>query len=121
MAVVALKTLVFVVEDRDVVLAVIPADKRLHYGRLASVLGASRSRIAHADPVTVRELGMQPGGVAPVRTRPDVRIVFDESVGQMGTVWCGSGVAEHSLQLSVVELLRIAGDATVGCIVAAGA
>lgn len=114
----ALKTLIFTVDQKGVVLAVFPADRRLSYGKLADALGVSRGQICRAPATTLEGLGVEPGGAAPIRTRSDMKIVFDESVKQMGTVWCGSGVKQTSLRISAPDLIRVAGDAIVACIVA---
>ncbi|MFF9163931.1 aminoacyl-tRNA deacylase [Streptomyces longwoodensis] len=106
----SVKTLVFTADDDRVFLVAFPGLARLGYGRLARAVGVPRSRLRPAGEEVLRSLGMEPGGVSPVCGAPGVTVVFDAAVPGMGTVYCGSGRADRSLEVAAADLLRLAGD-----------
>ncbi|MGW5637743.1 aminoacyl-tRNA deacylase [Streptomyces sp. NPDC003832] len=104
----SVKTLVFTADDQ-VFLVAFPGLARLGYGRLARAVGLPRSRLRPAGEEVLRGLGMEPGGVSPVCSAPGVTVVFDTAVTRMGTVYCGSGRADRSVEVGAADLLRLAG------------
>ncbi|MFE6334288.1 aminoacyl-tRNA deacylase [Streptomyces sp. NPDC057798] len=104
----SVKTLVFTADDQ-IFLVAFPGLGRLGYGRLARAVGVPRSRLRPAGEDVLRSLGMEPGGVSPVCNAPGVTVVFDTAVTRMGTVYCGSGRADRSVEVEAADLLRLAG------------
>ncbi|MGW1365211.1 aminoacyl-tRNA deacylase [Streptomyces chartreusis] len=102
-----LKTLVFRTADDRFVLAALPVTGRVNYGRLARAAGVSRAMLRQAEPSELSLLGMEPGGASPVCDLPDVVIVFDASVTSMGTVYCGSGRADRTVQIEAAQLVEL--------------
>ncbi|WP_372409837.1 YbaK/EbsC family protein [Streptomyces luteireticuli] len=109
----SLKTVAFTVGLDRLVLAVVPGPARIRYGRLASVLGVSRSALKSADEVALQRLNMERGGVGPVCDAPDVTVVFDAMVPQMGTVLCGSGQPHCTVEAKASDIVRIPSNAMV--------
>jgi Cys-tRNA(Pro)/Cys-tRNA(Cys) deacylase len=101
-----LKTMVFHT-GQTFVLAALPIQRRVHYGRLAKAVGVPRASLRQAEPQELRQLAMEPGGASPVCGREGVLVVFDESVREMDRVYCGSGLATQSVEVSARDLLRL--------------
>ena len=99
------KTLAFCLPDDRLVLAAIPGPARLRYGNLARVLGVPRSALRPAAPERLAALGMEPGGVGPVCDDPGVQLVLDS--GLTGSLFCGSGLPEVSVELRAADLARV--------------
>lgn len=106
------KTLAFCLPDDRVVLAAIPGPARLRYGNLARVLGVPRSALRPAAPDRLAALGMEPGGVGPVCDDPAVQLVLDSRLS--GTLFCGSGLPEVSVELLASDLARVSPTALFG-------
>jgi len=51
---------------------------------------------------------------------PGVTVVFDSAVPAMGRVFCGSGRADHTLEVDAADLVRVAPNAVVADIAAMG-
>ncbi|MGH7125438.1 MAG: aminoacyl-tRNA deacylase [Stellaceae bacterium] len=86
---------------------------RADYKKIADALGVRRADLRAADPADVEaELGMQLGGVVPLPINGAV-VLIDQAVASLGTVYCGSGRNEVTLELKAQDLLRTA-DGRVG-------
>jgi Cys-tRNA(Pro)/Cys-tRNA(Cys) deacylase len=102
-----LKTMDFRANE-TMILVALPVHGRVNYGRLARATGISRGRIRQAGPDDLRLLGMEVGGASPVCDRDGVITVFDDSVPQMGTVFCGSGRCDQTVEIEASALVDIA-------------
>ncbi|QMU70353.1 aminoacyl-tRNA deacylase [Streptacidiphilus sp. P02-A3a] len=100
-----LKTMVFRT-GQTFILAALPMQRRVHYGRLAKAAGVPRASLRQAEPEELRQLAMEPGGASPVCGRDGVLVVFDSAVLDMDRVYCGSGRADQSIEIDAGELLR---------------
>ena len=106
------KTLAFGLPDDRLVLAAIPGPARLRYGNLVRLLGVPRSALRPAAEGRLAALGMEPGGVGPVCDDPAVQLVLDFRL--TGTVYCGSGLPEVSVEVLASDLVRVSPTALVG-------
>lgn len=104
----SVKVMVFTTDEQQVVLAAFPGQARLRYGQLAAALGVRRKALTPAGTDVLRRMGMEPGGVSPVCADPDVTVVLDSAVPGMGRVFCGSGRADHTLEVAAADLVRLA-------------
>lgn len=109
----SLKTVAFSVGPDRLVLAAVPGPARIRYGRLASVLGVPRSALKSADEAALQKLNMERGGVGPICDAPDVTVVFDAAVPEMGTVLCGSGQPHCTVGAKAADIVRIPLNAVV--------
>ncbi|QDQ12817.1 YbaK/EbsC family protein [Streptomyces spectabilis] len=103
----SLKTVAFTVGPERLVLAAVPGPARIRYGRLASVLGVPRSALKPADEAALQRLDMERGGVGPICDDPGVTVVFDATVPQMGSVLCGSGRSDCTVEAKATDIVRI--------------
>jgi prolyl-tRNA editing enzyme YbaK/EbsC (Cys-tRNA(Pro) deacylase) len=51
---------------------------------------------------------MMPGGVVPLPIH-GASVVFDQRVMELGTIYCGSGRTDATLEILAADLVRIAG------------
>ncbi|MFI1705136.1 aminoacyl-tRNA deacylase [Streptomyces griseoruber] len=123
------KTLAFVTPEDLLLLAVLPGHARLRYGALARAAGIRRSDLSPADAGRLARAGMQPGGVCPVSADRAAVVVFDETVGGLGRVHCGSGSGSGSgrrdsgIEIEAAELMAAvpgAATASIGSLPADG-
>jgi Cys-tRNA(Pro)/Cys-tRNA(Cys) deacylase len=85
------------------------ADTRADYKKIADALGVRRADLKAADAeALVRDLHMEPGGVAPLPIN-GARVVFDRQVLDINTVFCGTGRTDATLEIAGNDLFRIAG------------
>lgn len=101
-----LKTMVFRAGAATILVA-LPAHGRVHYGKLARAVGVPRGMLRRAEPDDLARIGMMPGGASPVCDADGVIIVFDVSVLEMGTVYCGSGRADQTVQVEAKALIDL--------------
>lgn len=103
-----LKTLVFKIGDARWALAVLLGSQKLSYKGLADVLGIRRSDLVRATPSEVEGvLGAQVGGIAPYSEKNFVEVVFDSGVSSLGTVYCGVGRNDKTLEINASDLIYI--------------
>ncbi len=103
-----LKTVVFKVKDSFRVLAAVRCQDRIEYPKLAAALNVNRRQINSLSPEEIQaELGYEVGGVGPIPVRSDVRAIFDSSLRNAGTIYCGSGRNTLTLELEFTDLLRV--------------
>ena len=105
-----LKTVVFQIKSSFWILAAVPCHERIDYRKLAAALGVNRRQLRSLSPEEVEaELGFQVGGVGPIPWREDMKAVFDSSLLNSGTVYCGSGRNTVTLKLRFEDLLSLTG------------
>ncbi|NJP89877.1 hypothetical protein HCN51_10540 [Nonomuraea sp. FMUSA5-5] len=102
-----LKTMVFRTVDGTFVLAALPVTGRVGYARLARAAGVRRDQLRQAAPEELRLLGVEPGSASPVSDADGVVIVFDASVPGMGTVYCGSGRPDRTIEIDADVLIEV--------------
>lgn len=103
-----LKTVVFRIKGADWILAAVNGHDRIHYKKLADALDVKRTRLRSVSPDQVAsELGFEVGGVGPFPVRNDIRVVFDDSVQQLGSVFCGSGKNTRTVEMKGTDLIEI--------------
>ena len=100
------KSLVFECDGRAV-LVMVPGDRRADREKVATVVGATKARVAGADLVE-RATGYPPGGVAPFALRAVHRVLIDPRLLGGGTLWVGAGSERHMAELAAAELVRVA-------------
>ncbi|MGW1808563.1 YbaK/EbsC family protein [Streptomyces sp. NPDC002078] len=99
------KTLAFVTPEDRLLLAALPGHARLRYGPLARAAGLRRGDLSPAGAGRLARAGMRPGGVCPVSSDGAALVVFDEAVGGLGRVHCGSGRADRSIEIEARALV----------------
>lgn len=102
------KTLVFRV-DQSWVLAAVRAKDRVDYRKLADACGVSRSAISAPSSQEIEAaLGVEVGGVPPLRLNDQVRVIFDQNVLGSEVVYCGAAKLGKTLEIRAEDLLNLA-------------
>jgi Cys-tRNA(Pro)/Cys-tRNA(Cys) deacylase len=103
------KSLAFQFAPGSHVIVGMRASDRVDYKKVADAVGVRRSdlRMADADEVS-RVLDMQPGGITPLPVS-GATVLLDRAVADLGTIFCGTGRNDTTLQISSVDLIRVAG------------
>lgn len=108
-----LKTIAFRVKNGPWVLAAIQGAERVDYKKLAAHLGVSRDKLVRLTPEqVVSELGYPIGAVAPFPTKTQTKVVFDSGTLSLGSVFCGTGRNDRTLEIETHDLLRISNGST---------
>lgn len=105
-----LKTVAFRVKDGRYLLAGLRGHDRIDYRQLAAYCGVNRRAVESMSPEAVEAvLGFEVGGVGPFALQPQVIVLLDEQLAEMGTVYCGSGRNTATLAINIADLLRVCG------------
>jgi len=105
-----LKTVAFRVKDGRFILAGLRGHDRIDYRQLAAYCSVNRRAVASMSPEAVEaELGFEVGGVGPFSLQPEVIVLLDAQLAEMGTVYCGSGRNTATLSINFADLLRVSG------------
>ncbi len=109
-----LKTVAFRLKDGadpgGWVLVALRGRDRVDYRKLADALGVRRGDLARPSPEEIQDgLGLPFGGVGPIPPTDAARVVFDAAALELGTVYCGVGSDEHTLEIDVRDLVAVTG------------
>jgi prolyl-tRNA editing enzyme YbaK/EbsC (Cys-tRNA(Pro) deacylase) len=105
-----LKTLAFKIKNSFWVLAATRGQDRIDYRKLAAAFEISRSHILRPSPDEVREtLGFDQGGVCPIPTADNVRVIIDPALLDLETVYCGGARNDRTLEIQLSDLRRVSG------------
>jgi prolyl-tRNA editing enzyme YbaK/EbsC (Cys-tRNA(Pro) deacylase) len=102
------KSLIFVLDERDTVLALVAGDRRADPFKIARAVRASTVRIANANEVRSRT-GFAIGGVAPfAHTSDDIAMrLFDDSLLRFDILWAAAGTPHSVFPISRARLLEL--------------
>ncbi|HYZ25647.1 MAG TPA: Cys-tRNA(Pro) deacylase [Geminicoccaceae bacterium] len=109
-----LKTLMAVVDDRTLVVTLVPADRDLNLKALASAMGGKRADMADVRQAE-RASGYVKGGISPFGQRRQAPAVVDRSVLDHVSVFVNGGRRGLEIELAPRDLIA-ALDATVAAI-----
>ncbi len=109
-----LKTVAFRLKDGTGpggwVLVALRGRDRVDYRKLADALGVRRGDLARPSPEEILDgLGLPFGGVGPTPPNDAAQVVFDSAALELGTVYCGVGSDEHTLEIDVHDLVAVTG------------
>ena len=101
------KTLVFVVDGRDVVVALVAGDQRADLDAVAAHAGGHVARMANADEVR-EATGYAIGGVCPFDLPADLPVFADESLLRFDTVYPAAGTPDSMVRIDRDVLFDVA-------------
>ncbi len=99
-----LKTVLFLDDEKNGFLALIPGDQKASATKIARLLGKKNLRLASAEEV-FEITGYEAGGLPPISIF-GVTTVLDSSFLDSQTVYCGGGDVFHLLEISVLEFKK---------------
>ncbi|MBM9468200.1 Cys-tRNA(Pro) deacylase [Nakamurella leprariae] len=102
------KTLVAKVDDRSLVVGIVPVSRQLDLKALAAAVGGKRAVMAPVAEAE-RSSGYVAGGISPLGHRKPVPTVIDASAVEFPTVWVSAGRRGLQVELAPNDLLRVAG------------
>ena len=95
------KCVAFRVKDGALVLVAARGMQRIDYKRVATHLGVNRRMLRSLSPESVSaELGVEPGGVAPIPLAPDHKLLIDEDVMTLPNIIVGSGLFTVTFEMA---------------------
>ena len=106
-----LKTVVFRVKNGPWLLVACKGQDRVDYRKLAEAAGVRRADIVQPAPEEVKaSLGYVVGGVAPFPPNAETRTLVDAvAAATMGTVYCGIGRTDRTLEISIADVIVVSG------------
>lgn len=105
------KTVVFVNENEEPLIVIMPGDRKVNQDKLARMLGSRKLRLANPQEV-LEHTGYEPGAVPPVGHRKRMLAVVDESLLLKSKVYAGGGAVNATLEISPTDIVRILGAKT---------
>ena len=103
-----LKTIVFKIKDSFWVLAVVPGHDRIDYRELARAFDVNRRKIRTVSPDRVEEqLGFEVGGIGPFPVNNTIKIIMDQSLTGIGSIFCGSGRNTFTVEMDIKDLIEL--------------
>lgn len=100
-------SLVFACDGGELVVALVPGDRRADPGKIARGAGARSARVATAAEVE-QATGFAPGAVAPFPLPRGRRVFVDRTLLVHEHVWAGAGSSRHLARIAPAELVRLA-------------
>ncbi|NQZ31004.1 MAG: Cys-tRNA(Pro) deacylase [Oceanospirillaceae bacterium] len=100
------KTLVVMLDNHELAVAIIPVAQKLSFKRIAKALGAKKSSMADKDSV-VRSSGYVLGGVSPLGQKKALRTVIDLSAQTLAIMLVSAGKRGLEIELAPTDLARL--------------
>jgi len=102
------KNLVFRVDDKEYALLIVPGDRKVDSKKAAESLKAAKISLV---PFNRSEAisGYPPGGTPSIGHRTPMRVIFDRSLQDFETIYCGGGSRDRLLELKTNDVIRLTG------------
>ncbi|NHV99616.1 MAG: YbaK/EbsC family protein [Thaumarchaeota archaeon] len=100
------KTVVFVNENKEPLIVVVPGGRRVNQDKLAKTLGFRKLRLATEEEV-LNHTGYVAGAVPPVGHVKQVLAIVDESLLSKEKVYAGGGAVNATLEISPIDIVRL--------------
>ena len=107
------KTLVVSVDQKDLVVGVIPVSSMLSMKRIAKAVGAKKASMAAASDVE-RATGYVLGGVSPLGQKKRLKTIIDSSAKEYETIFVSAGRRGLEIELNPVDLAGLTDAVFVG-------
>ena len=101
-----LKTLVVVLDNRDLAVAVLPVSTQLDLKLFAKAIGTKKAAMA-SKKIVERTTGYVLGGVSPIGQRKKLRTIIDNSAAYYNTVYVSAGRRGLEIELSPNDLCSL--------------
>lgn len=100
------KTLVVVLDNKTLAVAVLPVSRQLNMKQVAKALGVKKAAMA-AQVEVERSTGYVLGGVSPVGQKKLVATIIDDSALQFATIYVSAGRRGLELELTPSDLRAV--------------
>ena len=108
------KNLISVTDTGEHVVLIVPGDRRVDLKRAAKELGVKNVRLKPFDEAETLS-GYPPGATPSLCYRTKMRVVLDNELTEMETLFCGGGARDRMLEVRVQDVIRL-NDAIVASI-----
>ena len=102
-----IKTLVFVDDNEQALIAIVLADSMISRHKLEACSGSKSVHLA-SDQLAEKVTGYPTGGIPPVGHRKKLRIYIDKDVTTKEFIWCGGGARTRLIRLRMDDVMRVA-------------
>lgn len=90
----------------EYILLIVPGDKKVDLEHVAKVLGVKKVRLVPFDQAE-QISGYPPGATPSIGHKMNMKTVFDRSLMDFGTIYCGGGTREKLLELKTNDVLQL--------------
>lgn len=101
------KTLVVMLDNKDLAVGIVPVSAQLSMKCIAKALGAKKAAMAEKSAVE-RATGYVLGGVSPLGQKKHLKTVLDASAKNYPTIYVSAGRRGLEIELSPDDLLKLA-------------
>jgi Cys-tRNA(Pro)/Cys-tRNA(Cys) deacylase len=105
------KTLIAVVDDKELVVAIVPVAMELDLKALAKAAGGKRAAMAGVAEAE-RASGYVKGGISPFGQRRRHRTFLDEAAAAQATIIVNGGQRGLQIEIAAADLLAVTGGAS---------
>lgn len=98
------KSLIFVNEEGNPLLVIVPGDKKVSQSLLAKMLGLKKIRLATAEEV-LKFTGYEVGAVPPVGHKETIPVILDETLLAKKVIYAGGGSVDSTLEISPKDIV----------------
>ncbi|WP_019612748.1 Cys-tRNA(Pro) deacylase [Psychromonas ossibalaenae] len=103
---VVFKTLVVCLDSKQLVVALLPVDKKLNMKLAAKAAGAKKAQMADKNDV-LRSTGYVLGGVSPLGQKKRLTTLVDISAVELPSIYVSAGKRGLDIQLNPQDLIRV--------------
>lgn len=100
------KSIVFVTEEGNPLLVIVPGDKKINQNLLAKILGLKKIRLATAEEV-LKFTGYEAGAVPPIGHKENIPVILDEILLTKDVIYAGGGSVNSTLEISPKDLEKL--------------
>jgi Cys-tRNA(Pro) deacylase len=100
------KSIVFISDEGNPLLVIVPGDKKINQSLLAKMLGLKKIRLATAEEV-LRFTGYEAGAVPPVGHKENIPTILDETLITKSVIYAGGGSVNSTLEISPKDIERL--------------
>lgn len=100
------KTIVFVNENKEPLIVIMPGNRKVNQDKLAKTLGFKKLRLATPEEV-LSHTGYEAGTVPPVGHVRQIPAIVDETLIQKEKVYAGGGAINATLEISPIDIVKI--------------
>lgn len=104
------KTLVVSLDNKELVVGVLPVSSMLSMKLIAKAVGAKKAKMAE-PPDVQRSTGYVLGGVSPLGQKKRLRTIIDSSAKQHPTIYVSAGRRGLEIELSSEDLMKLVSGA----------
>ncbi|MDJ0880389.1 MAG: Cys-tRNA(Pro) deacylase [Gammaproteobacteria bacterium] len=97
------KTLIAILENKTLVAALVPVNKKLNLKQLARSLNSKKASMAEVSEVQ-RATGYMPGGVSPLAQKKSLPTIIDNSAWHYDTIFVSAGRRGLEIELTANDL-----------------